>query len=37
MQVRDWCKQEGIGFVLVGPEAPLVNGLVDELQSAGIR
>ena len=29
--------REGVKFVLVGPEAPLVAGLVDELQSAGIR
>ncbi|MGU3539690.1 phosphoribosylamine--glycine ligase [Methylobacterium sp. A54F] len=35
--VRDFCRQEGIGLVVVGPEAPLVAGLVDDLAAAGIR
>src|SRR5258706_8630377 len=30
------CKSERIDFVVVGPEAPLVAGLVDKLESAGI-
>jgi phosphoribosylamine--glycine ligase len=30
------CRQEQIDFVVVGPEAPLVAGLVDHLASAGI-
>lgn len=32
-----WCQEQGIGFVVVGPEAPLVLGLVDALSEAGIR
>ena len=28
---------EGIEFVVVGPEAPLVEGLVDKLEAAGIK
>ncbi len=31
------CRQEGVDFVVVGPEAPLVAGLVDALTEAGIR
>jgi phosphoribosylamine---glycine ligase len=30
------CRQERIDFVVVGPEAPLVAGLVDRLEAAGI-
>ncbi|MFT5169689.1 MAG: phosphoribosylamine--glycine ligase [Lysobacterales bacterium] len=29
-------KENDIGFVVVGPEAPLVNGIVDALEEAGI-
>jgi phosphoribosylamine--glycine ligase len=32
-----FCKQHGIDFVVVGPEAPLVAGLVDDLEAAGIK
>ena len=32
-----FCKSETIGLVVVGPEAPLVAGLVDDLSAAGIR
>jgi len=32
-----YCQDTGIGFVVVGPEAPLVNGLVDALSEAGIK
>lgn len=35
-QVIKFCKEKNIGFVLVGPEQPLVEGLVDALTSAGI-
>ena len=31
-----FCKGEAIDFVVVGPEAPLVAGLVDALEAAGI-
>ena len=30
-------KEHKIGLVVVGPEVPLMNGLVDELEAAGIR
>jgi phosphoribosylamine--glycine ligase len=32
-----FCKAEDIEFVVVGPEAPLVGGLVDELEASGIK
>jgi phosphoribosylamine--glycine ligase len=32
-----FCQAEAIDFVVVGPEAPLVAGLVDDLASAGIK
>ncbi|MER2605313.1 MAG: phosphoribosylamine--glycine ligase [Siculibacillus sp.] len=31
-----FCRLMGIGFVVVGPEVPLVAGIVDDLASAGI-
>jgi len=31
-----WCRGHGIGFVIVGPEAPLAAGVVDALAAAGI-
>ncbi|GMA74973.1 hypothetical protein GCM10025880_13900 [Methylorubrum aminovorans] len=31
-----FCRAEKVGLVVVGPEAPLVAGLVDDLQAAGI-
>lgn len=32
-----FCRSEGIDFVVVGPEAPLVVGLVDRLNGIGIK
>ena len=32
-----FCQREGVDLVVVGPEAPLVAGLVDDLEAAGIR
>ncbi|KAI7846480.1 hypothetical protein COHA_000015 [Chlorella ohadii] len=35
-QVISFCREKGIDFVMVGPEQPLVEGLVDSLSAAGI-
>ncbi|GGE34242.1 phosphoribosylamine--glycine ligase [Agaricicola taiwanensis] len=35
--VTDFCRDREIGLVVVGPEVPLVAGLVDDLGIAGIR
>jgi phosphoribosylamine---glycine ligase len=35
--VADFCKVIGVGFVVVGPEAPLVAGLADDLRAAGLK
>jgi len=32
-----FCKEKNIDFVVVGPEDPLVNGLIDRLDAAGIK
>ena len=32
-----FCKQNAIDFVVVGPEAPLCAGIVDDLEAAGIK
>ncbi len=32
-----FCREQTIDFVVVGPEAPLVAGLVDRLEAAGIK
>ena len=34
--VIDFCKEKTIGLVVVGPEAPLVAGLADDLEAPGI-
>jgi phosphoribosylamine---glycine ligase len=34
--ILDLCRREQIDFVVVGPEAPLVAGLIDRLEEAGI-
>ena len=35
--VEAFCKERSIDLVVVGPEAPLVAGLVDHLAAAGIK
>ena len=35
--VINFCRQHSIAFVVVGPEAPLVAGIADDLQSAGLK
>jgi phosphoribosylamine--glycine ligase len=35
--VVDFCRSNDIGLVMVGPEAPLVAGLADDLAAAGIK
>ena len=35
--VVSFCRTHDIGLVVVGPEAPLVDGLVDSLTGAGVR
>ena len=35
--VIDFCKQSRVDFVVVGPEGPLVAGIVDDLEAAGIK
>ncbi|MEW6574874.1 MAG: phosphoribosylamine--glycine ligase [Pseudomonadota bacterium] len=32
-----FCKEQGVSFVVIGPEAPLVDGLGDSLRAAGIK
>jgi phosphoribosylamine--glycine ligase len=34
--VAAFCKESGVGLVVVGPEAPLVAGLADDLEAQGI-
>ncbi len=36
-KIIDFCREQKIDFVFVGPEQPLVNGLVDDLEKANIR
>ncbi|AZO78788.1 MULTISPECIES: phosphoribosylamine--glycine ligase [unclassified Bosea (in: a-proteobacteria)] len=35
--VADFCKLMGVGLVVVGPEGPLVDGITDDLEAAGIK
>lgn len=35
--LADFAQREGIDFTIVGPEAPLVAGLVDEFESRGLK
>ncbi len=34
-KVTAFCREAGIGLVVIGPEAPLVDGLADDLRKAG--
>lgn len=36
-KIIDFCREQKIDFVFIGPEQPLVSGLSDDLQKAGIR
>lgn len=36
-KIVEFCKNEKIDFVFIGPEQPLVDGLADDLEKAGIR
>jgi phosphoribosylamine---glycine ligase len=35
--VIGFCRKNGIDFVVVGPEAPLCAGIVDDLEAAGVK
>jgi phosphoribosylamine--glycine ligase len=35
--LRQWAQSNGIGLTLVGPEAPLAAGIVDDFRSHGLR
>ena len=35
--VVNFCKTRQVDFVVVGPEGPLVTGIVDDLEAAGIK
>jgi len=35
--IIEFCRANGIDFVVVGPEAPLCAGIVDDLEAAGIK
>ena len=35
--IRDFCRANRVDFVVVGPEAPLCAGIVDDLEAAGIK
>ncbi len=36
-EIAQFCRDENIRLVVVGPEAPLVDGVVDSLEAAGIK
>lgn len=36
-ELADFAQREGIDFTVVGPEAPLVEGIVDEFESRGLK
>jgi phosphoribosylamine--glycine ligase len=36
-EIARFCKANGVGLAVVGPEAPLVAGLADDLEAAGVK
>jgi phosphoribosylamine--glycine ligase len=36
-EVRQWVRDNGVGLTLVGPEMPLVEGMVDAFEADGLR
>jgi phosphoribosylamine---glycine ligase len=36
-ELIDFCRRQAVGMVVVGPEAPLTEGIADILQEAGLR
>jgi len=36
-ELADWAKGEGIGLTIVGPEAPLVEGIADVFEARGLK
>src|SRR5262245_19251835 len=36
-ELVEFARREGIGLTVVGPEAPLADGVVDEFQAAGLK
>ncbi len=36
-RLMDWARAEEVGLTVVGPEAPLAAGIVDEFRAAGLR
>ncbi len=37
VKLRDWAQEQKIGLTVVGPEAPLAAGVVDEFRAHGLR
>ncbi|CAN7570653.1 phosphoribosylamine--glycine ligase [Bosea sp. LjRoot237] len=35
--VADFCKLQGVGLAVIGPEGPLVDGIADDLEASGIK
>ena len=37
VQLREWAQEQKVGLTVVGPEAPLAAGVVDEFRAHGLR
>ncbi|MBP9940187.1 MAG: phosphoribosylamine--glycine ligase [Comamonas sp.] len=37
VQLREWAQAEGVALAVVGPEAPLAGGVVDEFRAHGLK